>query len=29
MNLPGRFRASPQIAGATKAVSGVVDAQTV
>jgi DNA polymerase III subunit alpha len=29
MKLPGRFRVSPQIAGAIKAVSGVVDVQTV
>ncbi|MES2752453.1 MAG: DNA polymerase III subunit alpha, partial [Pseudomonadota bacterium] len=29
MKLPGRFRVSPQIAGALKAVSGVVDVQTV
>src|SRR5437762_3038646 len=28
MKLPGRFRVSPQIAGASKAVSGVVDVQT-
>jgi DNA polymerase-3 subunit alpha len=27
MKLPGRFRVSPQIAGAIKAVSGVVDVQ--
>jgi DNA polymerase-3 subunit alpha len=27
MKLPGRFKVSPQIAGAIKAVSGVVDAQ--
>jgi DNA polymerase-3 subunit alpha len=29
MKLPGRFMVSPQIAGAIKAVSGVVDVQTV
>ncbi|MBB5046348.1 DNA polymerase-3 subunit alpha [Rhodopseudomonas rhenobacensis] len=29
MKLPGRFRVSPQIAGALKAVQGVVDVQTV
>ncbi|WP_458760847.1 DNA polymerase III subunit alpha [Afipia sp. TerB] len=29
MKLPGRFRVSPQIAGAIKAVSGVVDVQAV
>jgi DNA polymerase III subunit alpha len=29
MKLPGRFRVSPQIAGAIKAVSGVVDVQTL
>jgi DNA polymerase-3 subunit alpha len=29
MKLPGRFRVSPQIAGAIKAVAGVVDVQTV
>jgi DNA polymerase-3 subunit alpha len=29
MKLPGRFRVSPQIAGAIKAVSGVVDVQTI
>lgn len=29
MKLPGRFRVSPQIAGALKAVSGVVDVQTL
>jgi DNA polymerase-3 subunit alpha len=29
MRLPGRFRVSPQIAGAIKAVPGVVDVQTV
>jgi DNA polymerase-3 subunit alpha len=29
MKLPGRFPVSPQIAGALKAVSGVVDVQTV
>ncbi len=29
MRLPGRFRVSPQIAGAIKAVAGVVDVQTV
>ncbi|ABD87984.1 DNA polymerase III, alpha subunit [Rhodopseudomonas palustris BisB18] len=29
MKLPGRFRVSPQIAGAIKAVQGVVDVQTV
>jgi DNA polymerase-3 subunit alpha len=29
MKLPGRFRVSPQIAVAIKAVSGVVDVQTV
>ena len=29
MKLPGRFKVSPQIAGAIKAVSGVVDVQTV
>ena len=28
MKLPGRFQVSPQIAGAIKAVSGVVDVQT-
>ncbi|MFZ2160371.1 MAG: hypothetical protein WAV72_30200, partial [Bradyrhizobium sp.] len=27
MKLPGRFKVSPQIAGAIKAVSGVVDVQ--
>ena len=29
MKLPGRFRVSPQVAGALKAVSGVIDVQTV
>ena len=29
VRLPGRFKVSPQIAGALKAVSGVVDVQTV
>jgi DNA polymerase-3 subunit alpha len=29
LKLPGRFRVSPQIAGALKAVSGVVDVQTL
>jgi DNA polymerase-3 subunit alpha len=29
MKLPGRFKVSPQIAGAIKAVSGVVDVQTL
>jgi DNA polymerase-3 subunit alpha len=29
MRLPGRFKVSPQIAGAIKAVSGVVDVQTL
>jgi len=29
LKLPGRFRVSPQIAGALKAVSGVVDVQTI
>jgi DNA polymerase-3 subunit alpha len=29
VRLPGRFKVSPQIAGAIKAVSGVVDVQTV
>jgi DNA polymerase-3 subunit alpha len=29
MKLPGRFRVSPQIAGAIKAVAGVVDVQAV
>jgi DNA polymerase III subunit alpha len=29
MKLPGRFKVSPQIAGAIKAVTGVVDVQTV
>ena len=29
MRLPGRFKVSPQIAGALKAVPGVVDVQTV
>src|ERR1041385_9036270 len=29
IKLPGRFKVSPQIAGAIKAVSGVVDVQTV
>ncbi len=29
MKLPGQFRVSPQIAGALKAVSGVVDVQTL
>ena len=29
MKLPGRFKVSPQIAGALKAVSGVVDVQTI
>jgi DNA polymerase-3 subunit alpha len=29
MKLPGRFRVSPQVAGAIKAVSGVVDVQAV
>jgi DNA polymerase-3 subunit alpha len=29
LKLPGRFKVSPQIAGAIKAVSGVVDVQTL
>ena len=29
VRLPGRFKVSPQIAGAIKAVAGVVDVQTV
>jgi DNA polymerase-3 subunit alpha len=29
IRLPGRFKVSPQIAGAIKAVPGVVDVQTV
>jgi len=29
VKLPGRFKVSPQIAGAIKAVSGVVDVQTL
>ncbi len=29
MKLPGRFKVSPQIAGALKAVTGVVDVQTI
>ena len=29
MELPGRFKVAPQIAGAIKAVSGVADVQTV
>ena len=29
VRLPGRFKVSPQIAGAIKAVPGVVDVQTV
>ncbi len=29
LKLPGRFRVSPQIAGALKAVSGVIDVQTL
>jgi DNA polymerase-3 subunit alpha len=29
MTLPGRFKVSPQIAGAIKAVAGVVDVQTL
>jgi DNA polymerase-3 subunit alpha len=29
MKLPGRFKVSPQIAGALKAVAGVVDVQTL
>ena len=29
VKLPGRFRVSPQIAGAIKAVPGVIDVQTV
>jgi DNA polymerase-3 subunit alpha len=29
IKLQGKFRVSPQIAGAIKAVSGVVDVQTV
>jgi DNA polymerase-3 subunit alpha len=29
LKLPGKFRVSPQIAGALKAISGVVDVQTV
>jgi DNA polymerase-3 subunit alpha len=29
MKLPGRFRVSPQIAGAIKAVAAVVDLQTL
>ena len=29
MKLPGRFKVSPQIAGAIKAVAGVVDVQAL
>jgi DNA polymerase-3 subunit alpha len=29
LRLPGRFKVSPQIAGAIKAVAGVVDVQTL
>jgi len=29
MKLPGRFKISPQIAGAIKAVAGVIDVQTL
>ncbi|MBQ8105298.1 MAG: hypothetical protein IJ127_20745, partial [Afipia sp.] len=29
MKLPGKFKVSPQIAGALKAVAGVVDVQTI
>ena len=29
IKLPGRFRVSPQVAGAIKAVSGVVDVQAI
>ena len=29
MKLPGRFKVSPQIAGAIKAVAGVVDVQQI
>jgi DNA polymerase III subunit alpha len=29
MKLPGRFKVSPQVAGAIKAVPGVVDVQTL
>ena len=29
MRLPGRFKVSPQIAGAIKAVAGVVDVQQI
>ncbi|MBN4669254.1 hypothetical protein HUS74_27155, partial [Pandoraea nosoerga] len=29
MKLPGRYKVSPQIAGAIKAVAGVVDVQTL
>ncbi len=29
LKLPGRFKVSPQIAGALKAVTGVVDVQTI
>jgi DNA polymerase-3 subunit alpha len=29
LKLPGRFKVSPQIAGAIKAVAGVVDVQTL
>jgi DNA polymerase-3 subunit alpha len=29
MKLPGRFKVSPQIAGALKAVAGVVDVQAI
>ena len=29
MKLPGRFQVSPQIAGAIKAVAGVVDVETL
>ena len=29
VKLPGRFKVSPQIAGAIKAVAGVVDVQTL
>jgi DNA polymerase-3 subunit alpha len=29
MRLPGRYKVSPQIAGAIKAVPGVIEVQTV
>jgi DNA polymerase-3 subunit alpha len=29
MKLPGRYKVSPQIAGAIKAVSGVVEVETL